>query len=163
MKNIFLWIVILLIIVLGGYYLIKEQKGIPDEAQKGTLMTKDESATAPSRTSPSNMSTTPGAYEIYAPEKLAKAKEGVVILFFRASWCPTCRALDSDIRTHLNDIPSEVTILDVDYDNSSILKQKYGVTYQHTLVQVNADGSMIKKWNGSPTLSSLVGSISNQN
>jgi hypothetical protein len=44
----------------------------------------------------------------------------------------------------------------VDYDNSDELKKKYGVTYQHTLVQVDKDGNLIKKWSGSPTLTSLV-------
>lgn len=97
-----------------------------------------------------------GSYESYAPEKLARAAEGDVVLFFRASWCPTCRALDADIRAHLSDIPSRLTILDVNYDDSSALKQKYGVTYQHTLVQVDAEGNQIAKWSGSPTLAALV-------
>ena len=98
-----------------------------------------------------------GSYEAYAPEKvaLASATHGVV-LFFRASWCPTCRAVDSDIKANLGKIPSSLTILDVNYDNSASLKQKYGVTYQHTFVQVDKDGNLIKKWSGSPTLSALV-------
>ena len=36
------------------------------------------------------------------------------------------------------------------------LKKKYGVVYQHTFVQVDKDGNLIKKWSGSPNLSSLV-------
>ncbi|MEK7530269.1 MAG: thioredoxin family protein [Patescibacteria group bacterium] len=100
-----------------------------------------------------------GSYEAYAPEKLAKATEGDVVLFFRASWCPTCRALDTDIRAHLKDIPAGVTILDVDYDTSTELKKKYGVTYQHTFVQVDAEGNQITKWSGSPTLASFLANI----
>lgn len=100
-----------------------------------------------------------GSYEAYAPEKLAKAAEGDVVLFFRASWCPTCKAVDADIRSHIKDIPKAVTILDVDYDTSSALKQKYGVTYQHTFVQVAADGTQIAKWSASPTLAALLGNI----
>ncbi|NCN52313.1 thioredoxin family protein [Candidatus Parcubacteria bacterium] len=100
-----------------------------------------------------------GSYEAYSPEKLAKADNGDVILFFRASWCPTCRALDADIKSHRSDIPAGVTILDVDYDNSTALKQKYGVTYQHTLVQVDAQGNMITKWSSSPTLTSLLTNV----
>jgi len=96
-----------------------------------------------------------GSYEVYAPEKLAKANLGNVVLFFRAVWCPTCKAVDEDIRAHLSAIPAGLTILDVDYDKSTALKQKYGVTYQHTFVQVKADGTLIKKWSGSPTLSAL--------
>ncbi len=100
-----------------------------------------------------------GSYEAYAPEKLAKAKEGDVVLFFRASWCPTCRTLDADIKANSEAIPSDVTILDVNYDDSTALKQKYGVTYQHTLVQVDTEGNLIRKWTKSPTLASLVAEI----
>lgn len=100
-----------------------------------------------------------GAYIPYDPAKLALAKEGSVVLFFRASWCPTCKALDADIRANLSKIPQGVTILDVDYDSSRDLQQKYGVTYQHTLVQVDADGTMIKKWSGSPTLTDILSQI----
>lgn len=100
-----------------------------------------------------------GSYEAYAPEKLALANSGDVVLFFRASWCPTCKAVDSDIRSKSTSIPGGLTILDVDYDNSSDLKKKYGVTYQHTFVQVSADGSLIKKWSGSPTLAALVAQV----
>ena len=98
-----------------------------------------------------------GSYEAYEPEKVALASATHdVVLFFRASWCPTCRAVDSDIKANLGKIPSSLTILDVNYDNSASLKQKYGVTYQHTFVQVDKDGNLIKKWSGSPTLSALV-------
>ncbi len=100
-----------------------------------------------------------GSYEVYSAEKLSLAQSGDVVLFFRASWCPTCRGLDSDIRSHVGDIPDGVTILDVDYDTSTDLKKKYGVTYQHTLVQVDASGNQIIKWTGSPTLALLLENI----
>ena len=101
-----------------------------------------------------------GSYEAYAPEKvmLASATHDVV-LFFKASWCPTCRAVDADIKANLSKIPSSLAILDVNYDNSTTLKQKYGVTYQHTFVQVDKDGNLIKKWSGSGTLSALVAEV----
>jgi thioredoxin 1 len=97
-----------------------------------------------------------GSYVPYEPAKLAAAEGGHVVLFFRAAWCPTCKALDADIRAHLDAIPAGLTILDVNYDDSMALKKKYGVTYQHTFVQVTADGTQIKKWSGSPTLSALI-------
>lgn len=101
-----------------------------------------------------------GSYEAYASEKvlLASATHDVV-LFFKASWCPTCRAVDADIKANLGKIPSSLVILEVNYDNSTALKQKYGVTYQHTFVQVDKDGNLIKKWTGSPTLSALVAEV----
>lgn len=76
------------------------------------------------------------------------AVRGTAVLFFHASWCPTCRALDTQLKNNLEDLPGDVTILKVDYDDASDLKEKYGVTYQHTLVQVDAEGNEITKWNG---------------
>jgi thiol-disulfide isomerase/thioredoxin len=100
-----------------------------------------------------------GSYEAYAPEKLAMADTGDVVLFFRASWCPTCKSVDTDIKKNVSQIPKGVTILDVDYDTATDLKKKYGVTYQHTFVQVAADGTQIAKWSASPTLAALLGNI----
>ena len=97
-----------------------------------------------------------GSYEPYAPEKLALARDGKVVLFFRASWCPTCKVLDADIKANMEKIPAGTAILDVNYDNSKDLKQKYNVTYQHTLVQVDAEGNMIAKWSGSASLAALL-------
>jgi thiol-disulfide isomerase/thioredoxin len=100
-----------------------------------------------------------GSYETYAPEKLARAETGDVVLFFHASWCPSCRGLSTDIESNMSAIPEGVSILKVDYDKEIELKKKYGVTYQHTLVQVDKDGNLIKKWSGTPKLSNLLAEI----
>lgn len=95
-------------------------------------------------------------YEAYMSSKLAFANEGNVVIFFRASWCPSCRALDEDIKASLGDIPNNLLILDANYDTENEMKQKYGVTTQHTLVQVDAEGNMIQKWAGGSTLESII-------
>lgn len=100
-----------------------------------------------------------GSYEAYSEPELEHAKDGTVVLFFKAPWCPTCRAVDSDIKAHLADIPPGVSILEVDYDSSDELKRKYGVTYQHTFVQVDAAGNLLKKWSGGLTLGSILKEI----
>jgi len=101
-----------------------------------------------------------GSYEPYAASKVAMASESKdVVLFFRASWCPFCKVVDADIKANLKAIPSSLTILDVDYDNSADLKKKYGVTTQHTFVQVDAKGTLIKKWSGSATLAAVVAEV----
>ncbi|HLP43976.1 MAG TPA: thioredoxin family protein [Candidatus Nanoarchaeia archaeon] len=102
---------------------------------------------------------TKGSYETYSSEKITRAENGKVVLFFFAAWCPTCRQLDANISSSLSTIPDGTTILKTDYDSETALKKKYGVTYQHTLVQVDADGNMIAKWAGSPTLASLLQNI----
>ena len=100
-----------------------------------------------------------GSYEAYSAEKIARAETGDVVLFFHASWCPSCRGLNSSIESNLKSIPEGVTILKTDYDKETELKKKYGVTYQHTLVQVDKDGNMIKKWSGGVSLDNLLSQI----
>jgi thiol-disulfide isomerase/thioredoxin len=137
---------------------LKEKETVTKDSATNTdgMMKKDDT----SMTAKSDTMVKAGSYEAYAPEKvlLASATHDVV-LFFRASWCPTCRAIDADIKANLSKIPEGLAILDVNYDNSTALKQKYGVTYQHTFVQVDKDGNLIKKWSGSPTLSALVSEV----
>ena len=100
-----------------------------------------------------------GSYEAYAPEKLMAAATGDVVLFFHAAWCPSCRSLSADIEKNMASIPEGLTILKVDYDDSTEMKKKYGVTSQHTLVQVAADGTLIKKWSGSANLGAVVSQV----
>ena len=174
MNNILVWIVGAIIVVGGGFFLIQNSSATPAEdamtKEEGGVMQKDDTAIDDSMMKKDDAVTDPsaggagammekGSYETYAPEKLAKENSGDVVLFFRASWCPTCKAVDADIRSRISLIPDGLTILDVDYDTSSALKQKYGVTYQHTFVQVQADGTLIKKWSGSPTLAALVAEV----
>jgi len=166
-KNI--WIIIAVVaVIVGGIYisnnlkndamvdeLLFEQESIM-RVQTDDEMKKDETSVVDNNETIMSV----GSYETYAPEKitLASATHDLV-LFFKADWCPTCRALDADIKDNLSKIPKSLTILQVDYDNSTALKQKYSVTYQHTFVQVDKDGNLIKKWSGSPTLSALISEI----
>lgn len=74
-----------------------------------------------------------------------------VVLFFNADWCSTCKEARENLKADPAAIPAGLTIVKVDYDDSDELKQKYGVTVQHTFVQVDADGNELAKWNGSVT------------
>jgi thiol-disulfide isomerase/thioredoxin len=87
--------------------------------------------------------TTAGAYTDYSEEAFNQT-EGRRILFFHAAWCPQCRALDASI--HENTVPDGVTIFKTDYDTSQELRQKYGVTIQTSLVEVDADGNEVQKF-----------------
>lgn len=101
-----------------------------------------------------------GSYEVYSKEALMSSVErSDVVLFFHASWCPSCRALNLNIEKNLASIPSNLSILKVDYDKEVDLKKKYGITYQHTLVRVDRDGNMIKKWSGSPNLEHILSQL----
>lgn len=88
-----------------------------------------------------------GHYETYTPDKVSEANDAVkVVLFFNASWCPTCQLVDRELTSAK--IPDGLIVLSVDYDSYLTLRKKYEVTYQHTFVQVDAEGNMIKKWSG---------------
>lgn len=151
------WIVlavVLVILVGGAVYVTSPQKMAQEVMMEEEVMMEQDEVMMDEK---DGAMMEKGSYEPYAPEKLAMANTGDVVLFFRATWCPTCRALDADIRA--GSIPADLTILDVNYDTATVLKQKYGVTMQHTLVQVDANGTLIKKWTGSPTLTDLVAQV----
>lgn len=95
---------------------------------------------------------TPGKYIPYSEAELT---DDINIIFFAAKWCPSCNTLDQDIQNNLSQIPSNVTIFNADYDQEQDLKVKYGVTIQHTLVQVDQNGNLINKWTGLYSLSGL--------
>ncbi|MDD5165182.1 MAG: thioredoxin family protein [Candidatus Pacebacteria bacterium] len=142
------------VIIIGVYVSMsnKDDAMIQNKVEDTTMMKAD--------TTKSDTMMKVGSYEAYAPEKVMLASSTHdVVLFFRAGWCPTCRAVDADIKVNLSKIPSSLSILDVNYDDSTALKQKYGVTYQHTFVQVDKDGNLIKKWSASPTLSAIVSQV----
>ena len=65
-------------------------------------------------------------------------------LFFHADWCPLCVNLEEDIIANLSDIPDEVVIFKVDFDNSDDLRSRYGVSDQTTIVSVDGNGDKIK-------------------
>lgn len=67
------------------------------------------------------------------------AENRQIVLFFHASWCPTCKVLDEDITERLNELPSDTAILKVDYDSYPDLKREYNITYQHTLIFIKQD------------------------
>ena len=120
------------------------EDGMMDDAPLADEMQKEPIATE----FDPEVSMTPGTYGPYSADKLALAADGDVVLFFHASWCPSCRALGSDIKENIASIPANTHILVVDYDNSTELKKKYGIVRQHTLVQVDQNGVALQTLTG---------------
>ena len=91
-----------------------------------------------------------GVYVDYTANSITDATEngGKAVLFFHAAWCPFCKTADAAFKSRASEIPSGVTVIKTDYDTQKELKTKYGVTYQHTFVQVDSQGNLITKWNG---------------
>lgn len=125
----------------SGEGMTKNETMMPEEKTAGQDKMMD---SAPA------MEKTAGAYKDYSPGALAEAAKdgGKTVLFFWAAWCPYCKTANEDFTANAAQIPTGVTVLKVNYDTEKELKTKYGVTYQHTFVQVDASGSQITKWNG---------------
>jgi len=89
-------------------------------------------------------------YLDYSDGALANTqRKGKSVLFFAATtWCQTCSALEEEIIERQAEIPKNITILKVDYDNDRVMNQKYGVTSQHTLVVLDENGKELKRWLG---------------
>ncbi|MBI2021534.1 thioredoxin family protein [Candidatus Daviesbacteria bacterium] len=88
-------------------------------------------------------------YIDYSQENLKQvSRNGRAILFFHANWCPTCNALDKELKTTSLSLPQDVTLIKTDFDKEKALKEKYKIIQQHTLVLVDKDGNEIKKWIG---------------
>lgn len=84
----------------------------------------------------------PGNYTEYYDGAIEETP-GTKVLFFHASWCPKCRALEEDIEA--SQIPDNVTIFKVDFDTATELRERYGVTLQTTIVYVDDDGAALAK------------------
>lgn len=81
----------------------------------------------------------------------AYARDGRALIFFHASWCPTCKAAQQDLDKNISSLPKDLIIIKTDYDTTKELQKKYGVTYQHTWVQVDENGNLLTKWTGGET------------
>lgn len=101
------------------------------------------------------MAAVPGSYITY--EEYAtnpdKYSGGDVVLFFNATWCPTCQEATKNLQS--STVPDGLTIVSVDYDSSTDLKQEYGVTTQHTYVQIDTQGEQVTKFTGATTVQQI--------
>ncbi len=102
---------------------------------------------------------TAGTYETYSADKFAESDAEHKILFFHATWCPSCRSLDNDITANAGSIPSNVAIFKIDYDTSTDLKRKYGVTTQHSLIEIGDNGVAESKITHPSTLKGVLATI----
>ena len=100
----------------------------------------------------------PTGYMSYDDMKVSEALASgqKVALFFHATWCPSCKALDKAINTEISSIPSDALIIKVDYDSSTEMKKKYGVTSQHTTVLIDKDMNLISKKLGAKNVAEVL-------
>ena len=84
-------------------------------------------------------------YDQYQASK-DKYADSKVVLFFNATWCPDCRAINEALTSDPGKIPAKTTVVSVDYDQHTDLRQRYGVTTQHTFVQIDTNGEKTRQW-----------------
>jgi len=152
-------VVVLVLISLAIYVFILQPKNtqlVGTDIPPVRVSSKSSETSSVLKNESTGTSNSSGKYIEYSKSSLTDSKN---VIFFAANWCPTCRGLDKAINSSLSTIPSNLTILKADYDTETVLKQKYGVTYQHTLVQVDIDGNLIKKWSGSTDISEIIKEI----
>jgi thioredoxin 1 len=115
---------------------------ITPSATSATAPSQQETAAAPEQSPAAviNFTTETDAQE------LAQGGRDVVY-FFSASWCPDCQRINRslDDAEQLSKLKPGTTIVRVDYDTYTSLKQKYAVTYQTTFVRIDGTGKQIKK------------------
>ena len=56
-------------------------------------------------------------------------------------------------------MPDGLTVVKLDFDAETALRQQYGVTVQHTFVQVDAAGEKIGAWTGTYTGGEIAGKV----
>lgn len=177
MKNllaIFAIIIVITLIGFGGYSLAqkssssnsmmeKEEASVPqaesDMKPEGEMMKQDDNsmgdkAMMDDEQSSSANKMTGSRYVQYSKSVFDSVSSNRRVLFFYASWCPTCKPADASFTQNSNKIPENTTVIRVNYNDPETdqsekdLAKKYGITYQHTFVQLDTTGKEITKWNG---------------
>lgn len=128
--------------------MMKDEEVMEESVDEEVMMEKDESEEASVVTTVE----TAGTYADYDASLIGQSD--TTVLAFFAAWCPSCVAADKGISG--GTVPDGLSILKADFDSETDLRKKYGVTSQHTYVQVDADGNLIKKWVGGTTVEEVV-------
>jgi thiol-disulfide isomerase/thioredoxin len=133
---------IILTLVLGGGYLShssadSQAKATPDQSEdKMTVVTKG------------------SRYLPYTQAVYDSAQGKRIVFYFYATWCPSCQVANTEFMASPEKIPEDVLVLRINYNDPDTdqleknLATKYGITYQHTFVQVDSQGRELVKWNG---------------
>lgn len=137
----------------GGLFIATQQLSTTEDAkmaEEKTAMIKDEEVIEKD----DSVMKVDSRYMVYSKSVLDNSSDKRRVLFFYASWCPTCRPADENIKNNTDRIPEDMTIIRVNYNDPDTdqeekdLAEKYNITYQHTFVQIDSNGTEIAKWNG---------------
>lgn len=150
MKNLAIIIAFLAVVGLVAYTFSQKSSSPSDSALK-----KDEIAISPSASSDKTMMDKSVArYIEYSKAIFEQTVDKRRVLYFYANWCPSCRPADINFKENMSKIPEDVAVIRVNYSDTDTdqeeknLAKNYGITYQHTFVQIDSQGKEVTKWNG---------------
>lgn len=160
-KNILIVIgVVVLVLAGGGLFIASQQSSNTEEAkmvqEKAAIEKKDDSS-AGSEQDKMMKKDSASRYIEYSKTVLDQATNKRRVLYFYASWCPICRPANEDFIKNSSKIPEDTMVIRVNYNDPDTdqeekdLAKKYGITYQHTFVQIDSKEKEITKWNGGQT------------
>ncbi len=142
MKKSIIFIIVILAVVIGIYFLMNREIG---KLEKKIVIDKGEANLLAGKTS---------KYYEFSNDEYNRAinENKIILLYFFADWCPICKAEQKDatlpafnelekdniigFRIHYND--------DLVSEKDEELAKKFGITYQHTKV-ILKDGKQILK------------------
>ncbi len=148
-------IILVLIILIGGGFFLVGQKSSENNAvnsPQADVMEMNKDSVSEETVPAENPEES--RYILYSKDAYDQSVEQKRVLYFYANWCPTCKVANAEFTQKTEEIPEDITILRINYNDSDTdneekeLAKKYGVTYQHTFVQVDKDGEQITTWNG---------------
>ncbi len=85
-----------------------------------------------------------GNYQSFESMSGTIDSDSITVLNFYAPRCPSCRTAHKNILNEVNTLPTNLQILNIDYDTHKDLRTKYWVTSQHTFVLIDRNGNKLK-------------------
>ena len=146
-KNALLAVIIISILGLGTYLVFQKSS-----TQSNSMMKKDSVPTVAQKMM--EKKTVSSRYVTYSKAVYEGSADKRRVLYFYATWCPSCKQANEDFTANPDKIPEDVTVIRTNYNDPDTdqeekeLAKKYGITYQHTFVQIDAEGKEVAKWNG---------------
>jgi len=117
---------------------------------------EDQTSLPTQKTDPSIKIRKSGYIDYKTIESVELSPDSRKVLFFHASWCPSCRSLDKSLNEKdFQDVDGDIVVIKVDYDKEDELKTKYKIPSQHTLVEVDQNWNELKKFTGANNLKDI--------
>lgn len=155
-KNLIIGLVVIALVTFGYYYLSPKSSDsmmVKDTPKVQDSMVKTDDTVMEKKADDAMMKDASN-YVKYSQQVLESSATKRRVLYFYASWCPTCIPANADFEKNVSMIPEDAVVIRVNYNDpdtdaeEKALATKYGITYQHTFVQIDSKGEVVTQWNG---------------